>query len=295
MKIGVDGGGTKTECILVDAAGSIVARHTAPGTNPSVVGFENAGEVFQDALHALLAHSTIRNLKSKIGETRLFMAGSQSFWQEQTAGLRDFGAVTVAPDSLPVLELATDGEPGLVLHAGTGSFVAARSLDGTVRYAGGFGWRLGDPASGYEIARRAVARAILELQGWAPPSRLAAVVRDAVQADDAGGVTRFFYEQAEATREIASLAPDVLRLAAEDDPAALEITLDACLPLLDLARQVAQKLFADIPPDQLRAGLTGPILTHPKIAGALMPRVPWKLSVITAPPIEGVRRLLARG
>ena len=36
LKIGVDGGGTKTECILVDARGEIVARHLAPGCNPNV-------------------------------------------------------------------------------------------------------------------------------------------------------------------------------------------------------------------------------------------------------------------
>ena len=37
-KIGVDGGGTKTECILVDPQGEIVARRLAPGSNPNVVG-----------------------------------------------------------------------------------------------------------------------------------------------------------------------------------------------------------------------------------------------------------------
>ena len=34
FKIGVDGGGTKTELILVDPAGAGVATHIAPGCNP---------------------------------------------------------------------------------------------------------------------------------------------------------------------------------------------------------------------------------------------------------------------
>jgi len=52
-KIGVDGGGTKTECILVDDSGAIVARHLAPGCNPNVVGPEQARLIVTDALVAL--------------------------------------------------------------------------------------------------------------------------------------------------------------------------------------------------------------------------------------------------
>lgn len=43
--------------------------------------------------------------------------------------------------------------PELVLHAGSGSFVAARGLDGAVHYAGGLGWKFGDAGSGFEIGR----------------------------------------------------------------------------------------------------------------------------------------------
>jgi glucosamine kinase len=53
-KIGVDGGGTKTECILVDAQGTIIARHLAPASNPSVVGTEQARLIVTDALCGLL-------------------------------------------------------------------------------------------------------------------------------------------------------------------------------------------------------------------------------------------------
>src|SRR5476651_1288178 len=171
FKIGVDGGVTKTECILVDAHGAIVARHLAPGCNPSVAGPEQARLIVTDALCALRD-------RAAIASTHLFMAGAPAFWHEFAGTLTDFGRVTTADDSLPVLELATDGGPGLVLHAGTGSFVAARAPDGSVHYAGGLGWRFGDPGSAYDLGRRAISRALLELQGWSPPSRLGTLVRD---------------------------------------------------------------------------------------------------------------------
>lgn len=293
-KIGVDGGGTKTECILVDAGGQILARHTAPGCNPSVTGPGRAGDILGEALRALLASSTLRDPKSEIASTQLFMAGSPGFWQEFAAGLRDFGRVTAAPDSLPVLELATGGAPGLVLHAGTGSFIAARDPAGKIHYAGGLGWRFGDPGSGYEIGRRAIAQALLELQGWAPPSRLIQVVRDAAQLTDAGAITRFFYQHAEPNQQIAALAPAVLRLAAEGDQTARPLVLDACQPLLALAAQVAAKLFPAMPPKDLRAGLSGPILTHPAVVASLAAHSQLPLFALTEPPIEGVRRLLLK-
>ena len=43
-RIGIDGGGTKTELILIDKSGAVVARHSAPGCNPSLAGPELAAE-----------------------------------------------------------------------------------------------------------------------------------------------------------------------------------------------------------------------------------------------------------
>lgn len=296
-KIGVDGGGTKTECILVDAHGEILARQTASGCNPNVVGAERAREILHGALRALLAQSAIHASQSAVAATRLYLAGNRAFWRETAAALsaeKIFGPVGTGDDSLPVLELATGGGAGLVLHAGTGSFVAARDTAGNVHYAGGLGWRFGDAGSGYELGRRAVARALLELQGWAPPSRLVQVVRDATRLDDAGAISRFFYQHAEPNAPIAALAPAVLNLAAENDPAARQLVLDACRPLLDLAQQVGAKLFPETAPAGLRTGLSGPILTHPAAMAVLTPCPPLQLFAITEPPIEGVRRLLLK-
>ncbi len=297
FKIGVDGGGTKTECILVDDGGAIVARHLAPGCNPSIVGPEQARLIMTDALCTLLEESKIENPKSKISATHFYVAGATGFWREFAASLADFGRTVAGPDSLPVLELATDGAPGLVLHAGTGSFVAARGPDGAVHYAGGIGWRFGDPGSGYELGRRAIGRALLELQGWQPPTRLATLVRDHTQLGegaDAAAVTRFFYQHGEPNRTIAALAPAVLRLAAEGDSVALALVLESANELLALAVQVATKLFPATPLETLRVGLSGALLTHPVVARALAPRAPFPLAPITEAPIEGVRRLLAR-
>jgi glucosamine kinase len=289
-KIGVDGGGTKTECILVDPSGEIAARHTAPGCSPSLVGAAHAREIATEALRSVRAG----HLQAEISATLLCMAGSRAFWSELGNSLAGFGRIATADDSIPVLELATRGTPGLVLHSGTGSFVAARTPDGRTHYAGGIGWRFGDEGSGYDLGRRAIARALLELEGWAPASGLRALVVKHTGQATAGDVSRFFYDDPATNNGVAALAPEVLRLAGEGDPAAGSAVSESVLDLLALAISVTNQLFPGERPDSFRAGLSGHILNHSFSYRILCAMAPFPLARVTEAPIEGVRLLLAR-
>jgi N-acetylglucosamine kinase-like BadF-type ATPase len=301
-RLGVDGGGTKTEAILVDASGAVVARQSGPGCNPSIVGPEAARTIAEATLRALVAPLRRADPGFEAEATLLCMAGSRAFWQEFAGSLVKFGRVVAVDDSLPVLELATGGEPGLVLHSGTGSFVAARGPSvagqavgpfGSGHYAGGLGWRLGDPGSAYDLGRRAIAYALLELQGWMPPSGLAELVRAQTGLRGHQEIARHFYAEPANVGAVAALAPGVLRLAGEGDPAALDVAVESAAELLKLALRVAAKLFPETPPGSIRARLSGRILTHPAVAKALADRSELRLRPIAEQPIEGVRRLLA--
>jgi len=294
MKIGVDGGGTKTELILLDDAGAVISHHLAPGCNPSVAGFETACQTLHDALSCLLAKLPATTPASPITRTVLCMAGAPTFWREVGGSLQSHGRVDTFDDSVPVLELATAGAPGIALHGGTGSFVAARAPDGVLHYAGGLGWRFGDPGSGYDLGRRTIARALLELQGWQLPTRLTTLLRDHTGLADSRAITRFFYQHAEPNRQITALAPAVLRLAAEGDPAAHQIVVESCTDLLRLSETVLTKLFAGWHLDHIPAGVSGPVLSHPAALAAMQGRSSLTLRPLPEAPIEGIRRMLTR-
>lgn len=300
-KIGVDGGGTKTELILIDATGATVAQHLASGCNPSQVGPEKARAIFTEALAALLAKANVENLKSKIVAIHLYMAGSPDFWSEVSGDLTEYGNVLTAPDSGPVLELATAGAPGIVLHAGTGSFVITRAPDGVVHYTGGLGWKFGDPGSGFDLGRRALALALLELQGTTllsttRPSPLAEALVNHTGLMGYTANSRYFYTNPEANATIASFAPRVLALAEQDCGPAQQVVADSITELARLADTVIHKYFPERT-GRIPCGISGRILNSTAGTFALRSlanKLDWPvdLNFITIPPIEGVRRLL---
>ncbi|HEY4300984.1 MAG TPA: BadF/BadG/BcrA/BcrD ATPase family protein [Candidatus Didemnitutus sp.] len=287
LKIGVDGGGTKTELILVESSGALVARHTAPGCNPSHVGAEMARIILSEALV---------NLRDgrEISHTQLYMAGSPAFWQETAAVLTGFGRVTTAPDSVPVVELATRGKPGLVMHAGTGSFIAARTPDGAIHYAGGLGWKIGDPGSAFDLGRRGIAHGLLELQGWARATALSAALQAHLGLNDAISLTRYLYNEVAANGEIARFAPRVIELAQTGcvpAQAALAATLS---DMVEQARLVSSRLFSG---PAVPCSVSGALLNSPPAVAALRLLAEthdWNVEYffLTEAPIEGVRRLL---
>ena len=303
-KIGVDGGGTKTECILLDAEGVIMAQHLAPGCNPSHIGPAAARAILAEALAALLLKAKTAQAPLTVTSTLLCMAGNRAFWRETADALTNFGVITTCDDSRPVLELATHGAPGLVLHAGTGSFIAARAPDGSIHYAGGLGWKLGDPSSGYDLGRRAIALAMLELQSSPPATGLkCSPLVTALQAHTglttASDHSLFFYNDPAANAQIAAFAPMVIELATQDCGPAQQVLADS---LTDLARQadaVIHQLFPS-PITKLPCGVSGRILNSAPASFALRSLAsklnwPVELQFITTAPIEGVRRMLLAG
>jgi len=309
FRIGVDGGGTKTDCVLVNANGAVVAQNSAPGCNPSLVGPERARRVLLDALQTLLT-ATPRSpdiegagspsSAATVDRVLLCMAGSESFWRETAARLEGYGRVETMPDSLPVLELATDGGPGVAVHAGTGSFVTARARDGSLHYAGGLGWRFGDPAGGYDLGRRGIALALLELQGWAPRTNLADQLCEHTGLADYAANSRWFFRGEEAGATIAAFAPRVVELASRGCAPAQQVIAGSINELATLVNTVCVRLFPDATAQTpVFCGVSGALLNQPPCWFALRSTVaarawPIQLRPVTGSPIEGVRRLLQK-
>jgi N-acetylglucosamine kinase-like BadF-type ATPase len=161
--LGLDGGGTKTECVLMDEARKVLARSRSGPSNPLRVGFEAAlAALIESAECAIRIAQVERNSVAGLC-AGLAGAGRMEAALEMRAALATTfprTAVKVCTD-LELALAATGHGPAIVLVAGTGSAAIGRDSKGLIRRAGGYGPLLGDQGSAYDIGRRAIIGALL--------------------------------------------------------------------------------------------------------------------------------------
>jgi N-acetylglucosamine kinase-like BadF-type ATPase len=299
-QIGVHGDDTQTELILVSPAGIICGQRIIIGCNPDIyLDQDTIRSVLLEGLDALAAQAKVRDADATIAHTLLCLPGSPSFWDGIVARLHHFSKATACPPYLPVLELATRGHPGLVVDCGRlRSFVAARGPDNGMHSARNFGCRLSDPGSDYDLGRRALIRALTELQGWAEPSDLGHAVCTAMKATEPILLATKLNGPSVSSAQVADLAPSVIALAAQGDAAAVAVVRESLGELLLITRDVRTKLFggSTLTDRPVAIGLRGAIL-QTALAQQVVVEV---LDTITTPvliaenPGEGLRRLLVR-
>lgn len=293
LRVGIDGGATKTRLILTDSDGRILLEQTGPGCNPSHLGPEGARALIRRLLRDLV--SGLPGIHHRIEMTRLFMAGDPLFWRGFATSLTGFGKVKADLDSIPVLQLACGSDSGLVIHGGTGSFVAARGPDGRSHYAGGLGWRIGDPGSAHDLGVHATRQALMVTDGWSPPNPVSTAVLEALGHTNRRDLLKRLYTANEPGALLAGLAPIVSGLAEGGCAEAIALIHDSVQPLVDLAAQVAEQIGL---PSGFLCGLSGKLFNlsvAATIATGRMsqPDLAARTTRITDEPIEGVRRILA--
>jgi N-acetylglucosamine kinase-like BadF-type ATPase len=160
--LGFDGGGTKTDCVLMDEAQQVLARARGGPSNPMRVGFGGAlasvCEAGRAAIHAAnLAEAEIAVICTGLAGASQAEAASKM----ERLLLQEFPAtcVHVCTDLDLTLEAAGNG-PAIVLIAGTGSAAVGRGSDGGIARLGGHGPLLGDEGSAYDVGRRASMQAM---------------------------------------------------------------------------------------------------------------------------------------
>jgi glucosamine kinase len=160
--LGFDGGGTKTECILLDSQKQIRAVARAGPSNPFRIGHEAA-----TAALVLAAQSAAREAGIEIRQIAAVCAGlagvgsSQSHEEMQDHLANAFPNAKLRLITDLELSLASITQPeAIVLVAGTGSSALGRDAQGETARAGGHGPLLSDQGSAFDVGRLAVAAAV---------------------------------------------------------------------------------------------------------------------------------------
>jgi glucosamine kinase len=164
--LGIDGGGSKTSCLIGDET-SILGAGTGGASNVVRVG---EAQTRQSLTTAIRQACRVANLEpSQIAGVCVGLAGAarpevselvRGIVSEVISGKIKPAEIKVVGDMVIALEAAFGSGPGVIVISGTGSIAYGRNHEGQTARAGGWGFAISDEGSGHWTGRTAVAAAI---------------------------------------------------------------------------------------------------------------------------------------
>ena len=238
--LGFDGGGTKTDCVLMDESGRILARTRSGPSNPTRVGLQaSLGALLESAENALAVAALPASAVVSIGGgiAGLGVAGVTTELVRMLRARLPNANVFLRSD-LSMALAATQEHPSIAVIAGTGSAVIGRNSKDRVARAGGLGPVLGDPGSAYDIGRMAI---ILTLRHdrRQHKSALARAIREFFGCDL---VALQAQVRAHPERLLPQVFPMVTKTANEGDESSRKLLDSAAVELSELVADVVEDL-----------------------------------------------------
>lgn len=245
LYLGVDGGGTKTQIVLIDEKKRIVGEGFAGASNPLRVGIETA---VSNILTAVNYACDVGDLsRGDIVSATLGLAGVRREDLRQRVHERfiknlHIRSVEVCTDAEIALFGAANGKTALVVIAGTGSICIGQNDKGEKATAGGWGPLAGDEGGGAGIARRALQAIAKASDGRAQPTKLSSVALDYFRADKLEDLSVAIYAPQIDNARIAGFARCVIETALDGDKVAARILSEAGCELALAATAVIRQL-----------------------------------------------------
>ena len=241
--LGFDGGGTKTDCVVLNARGDVIGEGHGGPANPLRAGYESAFDSLREAAAGAVAAAKIRPAEITSVCAGLAGAGRRAVVRRVMVFLsQEFPAAVaqVTTDLEVALETAAGTGPGVVLVAGTGSAAFGRNAAGETARVGGYGPLLGDEGSAFEIGRRAVAAVARSRDMDAPVTVMAEMISAALNCPDWDDLMLRVMKSPDDV--FPKLFPVVADAANAEDSAAKEIMFASAIGLGNLAMVVIRRL-----------------------------------------------------
>lgn len=223
--VGVDGGGTKTEAVILDSDLSILGQGLAGASNPLRVGIVSAAAAIREAIDRACEAAQLR--RNDLVAAEIGLAGARK--PELSARMREsllnlgIGEIIVVGDADIALYGATEGEPGLIVIAGTGSICCGINARGKASTAGGWGPIAGDEGAGAWISRRALRAVAHAVDGRGPTTSITEAACAYFHVTDPIDLSTAIYAPTITNERLAGFGKLVINAAKAKDAVALEI------------------------------------------------------------------------
>jgi N-acetylglucosamine kinase-like BadF-type ATPase len=240
--VAADGGNSKTDLVLANIEGEVLARVRTAGTRPNIDGMP--------AMASTLA-AAARSAAAQAGATSIsvgaFYLANVDLPDDETAAtdalrrLRIAERVVVRNDVLAILRAGTTRGWGVAITAGAGINAVGVHPDGREARFLALGDVSGDWGGAYSVGAAALGAAVRAGDGRGPATVLCSMVEETYHAapeDVAVAVSRGQIRR----RALRDLAPGVLRAADGGDSAACEIVLRLADNAADFAVALLRRL-----------------------------------------------------
>ncbi|MGA3091196.1 MAG: BadF/BadG/BcrA/BcrD ATPase family protein [Terriglobales bacterium] len=242
--LGVDGGGTKTRCVLANET-AVLADAMTGGCSVLRVGEQQARESLHSAIRQVCARAKISPdhihavCVGATGAARPEIAAKVRAILAELIPESPTTKIELVGDHVIALEAAFGSRPGVIVIAGTGSIAYGRDDAGVVARAGGWGFAISDEGSGQWLGRRVVST-ILDAYDHGLESVLTSMVLEEWKLTTIDELVQ--HANSTPPPEFPRLFPLLLRAGGQGDPAARGLLFDGGVKLANLAATVVHRL-----------------------------------------------------
>jgi len=305
IAIAVDGGGSKTDVVALDAAGRILSHARGGGSNPQVTGLPAAMTVIGDAVgrarEAAGPHRLVRlglylaglDLPAEIAAFRAALDTAP--W---AAGVPEHATVT-DNDLFALLEAGTASPDAVAVVCGTGINAVGRAADGRTARFPALGMISGDWGGGGQLGMQALWHAARAEDGREPASVLQRLVPELFGLGTVREVTEGLHFGRIPQRRIADLSPLLFAAARAGEPLALADVAHQADEIVLMAVTALRRLGLTTAPVPVVLGggvlaAADPLLLDRIRDGFAVDAPNAHLELVTAPPIVGAVALVLR-
>lgn len=296
--LGLDGGGTKTEVLIADLVGTILASHVGGPTNLAAISELVATDNLEAALSA--AFKGLRHVE--VQQAVFGVAGIDAasdlvqFHRLADPLLASFGVhhFQLFNDSEIALANGTMAAEAMIVISGTGSIAYGHNANGVEVRAGGMDFLLADEGSGYWIGCKVLQAVVRADDGRGQPTALTPLVLKHFGISAVEGLKEKVYQPLLSKMEIAELAKIWEVALKQDDEVAKEILALVVDELVMLVQAVARALgFSTGSFDLVLAGSIAQLgVVVPPLRARLLEQYPQiKIIVPETTPAHGAVKL----
>jgi N-acetylglucosamine kinase-like BadF-type ATPase len=256
--LAVDGGNSKTDLVLADADGEVLALVRGPQSSPHRLGLDGSIDVLEGLLESALGDAGLDGTRPVAEVAQLLMAGVDSPAEEDDLRAaveeqRWARTVRVGNDTFAVLRAGTERGWGVAVVCGAGINWVGVSPDGRHARFPALGTISGDWGGGYDVGLAALHAAARSEDGRGPRTNLERSVPAYFGLGAPHELAEEIHRRRIDARRLEELPP-VVFADAEEDPVAAEIVDRLASEVVALARVALERLELEREPVEVLLG-----------------------------------------